>query len=175
MSETGDLGGSYQMPVAKCCNTAVSAQTSYVLDGLEPHHRLRLDWFYQHEGCVVPFPPPLDGGLHLATRAKGIYKPAGSPYALSVRSMLSSPYADKTVERFPDGSWRFLYFQENVDPASVSAEYTNRALLQCRRDSVPLGAMVQRCSGPTQYEVLGLALVTDWEEGYFTLESVVPG
>jgi hypothetical protein len=122
-------------------------------------------------GKTVPLPAPLEGGSHLVTRAKGIYKPADLDHALSVRVMLSSPYADKAVEQAADGSWSLQYFQENTDPDAVMGEYTNRGLFRCKEDRVPVGVLVQDSVKPARYEVLGLALVVSWAAGFFTLES----
>jgi hypothetical protein len=39
-------------------------------------------------------------------------------------------------------------------------------------DSVPIGVLLQTKPKPgVQYRVLGLALVTDWQDGYFILEG----
>ena len=141
------------------------------IDWLTRSHQLGLCWFAERAGSLSPFPPPLEDGTLLATRAKGIYKPAGLDYALSIRLMLSSPYADKTVERHADGTWSLKYFQENTDPNAVAQEYTNRALIRCQQDGVPIGVLVQQSTRPVEYEVLGLARVLGWEQGYFTLES----
>ena len=141
------------------------------LSHLPDSHRERLEWFAKHRGQEVPFPEPLPGGLHLATRAKGIYKPAGIDHALSVRVMISSPYADKAVDRRPDGSWSLDYFQENPDPGAGHDEYTNRAMVRCITDQVPVGVLYQTQAEPARYEVLGLAIVTGWSSGFFRLES----
>ena len=52
--------------------------------------------------------------------AKGIYKPHYMEYALSVRQTLKSHYADKAVQRRPDSSWVYPYFQENPAQRSVT-------------------------------------------------------
>lgn len=134
-------------------------------------HKERLLWFQSRAGREVPFPSPLRDGLFVVTRAKGIYKPADLEYALSVRVMLSSPYADKSVERHSDGTWSLDYFQENPDPAAVRGEYTNRGLLACSRDDVPVGVLVQTLLKPVRYDVLGLARVEGWSNGFFRLSS----
>lgn len=141
------------------------------LSSLPDHHRRRLEWFIGHVGSTVSFPDHTADGP-LATRAKGIYKPAGLDHALSVRVVINSPYADKAVERLPGDAWSLRYFQENPDPAQKLSEYTNRALDRCHVDGVPVGVMVQTAVGPVRYDVLGLALVTGWEDGFFLLESV---
>jgi hypothetical protein len=85
--------------------------------------------------------------------------------------MLSSPYADKAVEEDPNGDWTLQYFQENSDPHQKLREYTNRGLDRCQHDRVPVGVLVQTSAKPVRYLVLGLALVTGWEDGFFRLES----
>ena len=54
--------------------------------------------------------------------------------------------------------------------------FTNRGLMRCRADRVPVGVLLERA--PTgrrsQYEVLGLALPVRWSDGYFFFESLDP-
>lgn len=139
---------------------------------LSASHRGRLRWFESHAGQTVPFPNKTADGL-LVTRAKGIYKPADLRHALSIRVMLSSPYADKAVREQTDGTWSLEYFQENPDPAELMSEYTNRGLLECCNDRVPVGVLVQTSTKPVRYDVLGLAIVTGWSDGLFSLESAI--
>jgi putative restriction endonuclease len=109
----------------------------------------------------------------LVTRAKGIYKPRWTRYALSVRETLGGPYPGRPPTLRPDGTWRYLYYQENRDAGACDREYTNRALLLCRVDRVPVGVLIQSQRKPrVMYKVLGLALVNDWQEGFFTLEGL---
>jgi len=85
---------------------------------------------------------------------------------------LDERYADKEVERRPDGSWVYPYFQESFDPAQRDVNDTNRGLLRCMKDGVPVGVLVQTKSKPrSEYLVLGLALVREWQAGYFILEG----
>lgn len=140
------------------------------LSRLTCHHRRRLEWFAHNAGSDLPFPAPLTDGP-LVTRAKGIYKPAGLQHALSIRVMVSSPYADKAVERLDDGAWLLRYFQEGTVPDQKLAYYTNRGPDQCQQDHVPVGVLVQTSVKPVRYDILGLALVTGWDRGLFTLES----
>jgi putative restriction endonuclease len=149
----------------------VTHQHRLSIGHLTPSHQRRLRWFQEHAGTVTPFPSPVADGELLATRAKGIYKPKGFDYGLSIRVMLSSPYADKAVEHDQDGTWSLQYFQENTDPSMFDREYTNRAMIRCRDDNVPVGVLIQKSLRPVQYEVLGLARVMGWADGFFSLES----
>jgi hypothetical protein len=144
---------------------------------ISPQHYQRLAWFEEHAGSVSPFPSPLEDGLLLATRPKGIYKPRDLPYALSIRINIDSPYPDGQVLPRPDGSWCLSYHQENQDPHSRDNAYTNRGLMRCIQDRVPVGVLRERrpAGRQTQYDVLGLAMPVRWYDGYFLLESLGPG
>jgi hypothetical protein len=121
---------------------------------------------------VLAWPAPLSDGTILATRAKGIYKPNWTKYALSVRQTLNSPYHDSAPSIRPDGTWSYSYYQENSNPMDRDLAYTNRALLACYEDRIPVGVMRQISIKPqVRYHVVGLALVTKWEAGYFYLEG----
>ena len=87
-----------------------------LLEQLPERHRSALVWFEQNAGQEVGWPKPLPDGTFLATRAKGIYKPAWSKYALSVRQTLGGPYPDREVQVTADGNWVLEYFQEDLDP-----------------------------------------------------------
>lgn len=143
-----------------------------VLEHLPLRHREALLWFRSNAGQRAGWPQPLADGTLVASRAKGIYKPQWSKYALSVRQNLGSPYLDQTPVDRPDGTWSYRYFQENIDIGSRDVEYTNRAMLECFNDAVPVGVIREvEPHATTTYEVLGLAMVTGWEEGYFLLEG----
>jgi hypothetical protein len=112
----------------------------------------------------------VDNGFRLVNQAKGIYKPHYTEYALTVRQTLDGPYADKDIERRSDGSWVYPYFQENADPTKRDGEATNRGLMKCMSDGVPVGVLMQTKPKPgVEYLVLGLASVTEWQAGYFIL------
>ncbi len=144
--------------------------------GLDKRHRDALGWFDRHRGEQVAWTiiqAHADSGTRLVNQAKGIYKPEYTDYALSVRTLQDGPYPDKEVEYRPDGSWVCQYFQENKDPSQVEKEATNRGLLNCMKDGVPVGFLIKRKPKPgVEYEVLGLGFVTDWSEGFFTIEGV---
>ena len=139
---------------------------------LPTQHQTALRWFLDHRGKTTPWPNALPDGTLLATRAKGIYKPAWSEYALSVRQTLEGPYADREPITRLSGSWVYLYHQEG-HLNQGNQIFTNEALLACLRDRVPIGVMRQVSVTPmVEYGILGLALVTGWDRGYFVLEGI---
>lgn len=151
------------------------------LDRLPQQHREALEWFIHNTGSVVSWPGPLPSGTLLATKAKGIYKPEWSEYALSVRQTRDSPYADRPPLVLPNGSWLYEYYQEGTDPAARDRYFTNLALLKCSKDHVPIGVLRQDPLVPAEdYRVLGVAEVIGWDGGYFILggpssDGTLPG
>ena len=139
---------------------------------LPRQHREALRWFIDRAGTVQPWPGPLPDGTLLAARRKGIYKPAWSSYALSVRQNLGGPYPDYAPQLSPDGSWIYRYFQETKDLAAGPREFTNRGLIKCMSDGVPVGVMRQTASSPlSRYRILGVASVVGYQDGYFLLKG----
>ena len=104
---------------------------------------------------------------------KGIYKPRGSPYALWVRQTLRGVYQDKEPVVEPDGSWRYDYAPEGRDGRPDMRLDTNRALLKCMIDKMPIGVIRQKRSlGPERvYEVRGLGYVTEFDGDHFVLRG----
>jgi hypothetical protein len=149
-----------------------------LLARLPIRHRLALEWFQHHAGTEQPWPESLstpDGPTFLATRAKGIYKPSWSDYALSARQVLNSRYDEMGPYPREDGTWSYGYFQENDDPEARDSEFTNRGLMLCWRDAIPVGVMRQTRPRPAvRYQILGLALVAGWDGGYFFFEGFGP-
>jgi hypothetical protein len=144
---------------------------SEILPRLSLQHQQALSWFVEHAGQTVGWPAPIAGNLLLATKAKGIYKPAWSEYALSIKQTLKSPYPDRDPVTRPDGTWRYDYFQEG-EAESGNRNYTNRGLTNCIRDRIPVGVIRQVSNRrPVRYQVLGVALPVRWEDGYFLLEG----
>jgi putative restriction endonuclease len=145
------------------------------LSKIEGDQAIALDWFHRHKGSTVSWAAMQaysETTSRLVNQAKGIYKPHYTEYALSVRQTLTSPYADKEIIRRADGSWVYPYFQENANPAERDKAVTNRGLMKCMKDRVPVGVLLQVKPKPAvEYLVLGLALVTEWKDGYFFLEG----
>ena len=139
---------------------------------LPAHHQTALQWFNSHRAQDLGWPSDLPDGTHLASRAKGIYKPNWTSYALSVRQSLAGPYPDKDPDVRPNGTWTYQYFQENSDPAKRDSQYTNRGLMECMRTRFRVGVFRQISTKPSpRYRILGLAAVVGWEDGYFHLEG----
>jgi putative restriction endonuclease len=143
---------------------------------ISAEHQRRLAWFEEHRGEVSPIPGPLEDGLRLVSKPKGIYKPAGMPYALSIRINLDSPYKDGLPVQAPGGGWLLSYHQEGADPAARDDAFSNRGLMRCIADRVPVGVLREHSPARrrSQYEVRGLAEPVDWSDGYFFLESLDP-
>lgn len=145
------------------------------LSRITGEHALALRWFLDQTGKNISWSEiqaHAEKGARLVNQAKGIYKPHYTDYALSVRQTLASPYADKEVHRRADGSWVYPYFQENRNPAERDIESTNRGLMKCMKDGIPVGVLLQTKPKPgVEYEVLGVAVVSEWKNGYFILEG----
>ena len=107
---------------------------------------------------------------------RGIYKPQGLPYALSIRIALNSPYHDGVPEPAPGGGWLLSYHQEGDNLADLDRLFTNRGLKKCIDDQIPVGVLRERAAvhGRSRYDVLGLALPVNWSDGYFFLQSLNP-
>lgn len=142
---------------------------------MKSKHAEALSWFETHRGELVGWPVLLPNGQLLATQAKGIFKPAGSSYALSVKVIPGGRYPDEAIQTGADGRWLFRYHQEEPEGAQPDAYFTNRALHQNMVDAIPVGVLWQRSPKPNpKYEVVGLGAVTKWEDGFFTIEGPAP-
>lgn len=141
--------------------------------GQASSHSELLAWFVQYAGQVVSWEHLQQAPGTVAISAKGIYKPSGVPYALSVSQRLDSPYSDEKVVYQEDGSWRYRYAQEEKQNGDSASLFTNKGLKKCMDDGVPVAVLVQLSKKPevTTYRVLGLAKVIAWVDGFFTLES----
>jgi hypothetical protein len=149
---------------------------SELITRISSEHRRRLAWFEEHQGEVSASPGPLPGGLLLVSKPKRIYKPGDLPYALSIKINLDSPYEDGVPVPTPGGGWLLSYHQENADPAARDTVFTNRGLMRCIADRVPVGVLRERAPAGrrSQYDVLGLAMPVRWEDGRFFFESLNP-
>jgi hypothetical protein len=85
-------------------------------DTLSADHLERLTWFNERTGQVIPWPQPLPEKRHLATLAKGIYKPDGWDYALSIKILPDSPYNDGHPIPTPGGGWLLSQPDPGTEP-----------------------------------------------------------
>jgi hypothetical protein len=114
--------------------------------------------FYQKTATQIP------GVERVHPLIEGIFKPAWSNYALSVASMLESPYRDK-VSYNSDGSWSILYSPKagGLDIAQ------NAALVRCMTDREPVLVMRQvsdkRVREGARHQLLGLGLIVGFDHG----------
>ena len=143
---------------------------------LSQSHRAALQWFAQRRGQEIPWPQPMPDGTYLVNRPKGIQKPKGWEYALSVRVALDSKYDDAEVAAIrADGTFGMRYAEEVGSRSDRESEYTNRGMAACMRAHIPVGVLRQVKSKPApRYKVLGLAEVTEWKNGYFSLVGLAP-
>lgn len=141
------------------------------LAALPAEHRAALSWFNERRGELIGKPGPI-GNVYVFNPQTGIQKPAGWKYAVSVRQTLTSAYDDHPPVRVADGSWTYRYFQERLDPKQAARIATNKGLLACLEDDVPVAVMIQEKPKPgVLYRVWGLAKVIRFADGYFLLQG----
>ena len=138
---------------------------------LPDFHQRSLLWFSRHAHVDLPWDAlQIEDGRRLATAAKGIYKPTGSDYALSVSQRIGSVYDDDLVELAEGWRGPARYHQEGPTTTDLPfPSYPNKGLLRCMEDGVPVGVLVQVSKTPSIYTVIGLARMSSWEEGSFLL------
>ena len=142
------------------------------LKQLPDYHQDALRWFVAHQGEQRTWDELQVDDRRLVMKFKGIYKPSWTTYALSVRETLQTDYSDHQPRFRSDATWTYLYFQEGTLAAKRDNYYTNRALIRCMKDLVPVGVLRQVKARPTsRYQVLGLAIVARWDSGYFLFEG----
>lgn len=138
--------------------------------GLAAAHLEALEWFSARSGRIISWPAPMPNGTYLMNKPKGIHKPRGWKYALSIRQALGSPYSNEEPIYDQEGRWTYRYFQE-AQATGASAKFTNRALQACQEDGVPVAVLRQVHALPARYHVLGLASVEAVEGNCFVLRS----
>ena len=134
--------------------------------------------FLKKPGELVP------GVERIHPLIEGIYKPAWTNYALSIVSMLTSPYAD-VLNHTDSGSW-WMHYSPKAGGMGVAQ---NVALLNCIQGHEPI-IVVKQLAGKSsrrgaRYRLLGLGLIEryDTSSDLFvihgvdlqTLESVCAG
>lgn len=135
-----------------------------------------LEWFERNAGKTFA-KRPFDVGLQIkvSSAQKGIWKPAGTPYAVSVVQTSKGVYADQDPIFGDEGAWEYYYHQEGKsaeDLADPYRLYANAGLFRCMAEGVPVGVIIPAAS-VVGYQVLGLAFVADYSGGYFRLDGPV--
>ncbi|MBW6468894.1 MAG: HNH endonuclease [Coriobacteriia bacterium] len=139
-------------------------------------HLQALEWFEANAGRVFR-KRPFDVGLPIkvTSQQRGIWKPAGIPYAVSVVQTHAGVYDDQDPVFYSDDTWRYYYHQQGQSPEDLRDPqrlYSNAALFKCMRDDVPVGVIIPD-EGSGGYRVLGLAFVESYSAGYFGLAGPV--
>lgn len=136
---------------------------------LSKDHERLLAWFRDHAGEMVPFSALRETTPMLVHKALGIWRPGGWDYALSIKQTITSPYLDSSVVNLPNGDWVYRYHRES---GSAGAPHRNQGLLNCMKDDVPVGVLIQHLPKPnTTYWVGGLGRITWFDGEFFTLEQ----
>jgi hypothetical protein len=93
---------------------------------------------------------------------EGIHKPAWSNYALSITTMLKSPYHDQTHFN-SDGTW-WMHYSPKAGSLDIAV---NAAMVRCMTDSEPILVLKQTAdktsASGSQYRLLGLGLVEHFD------------
>ena len=132
---------------------------------------IALNWFIDHKGYIMQLPSdPImtnHGEFRLHTRAKGIFKPRWSKFALSIKILIDSPYNDQLKDKEND-NWTLLYNQEGDDEDF----WTNTSLKRNMYQGFPVGVLFQVNEDPSLYKIFGLGKVLDYNDGKFSIESL---
>lgn len=123
---------------------------------------------------------PQAGIEHIHPLTQGIYKPAGSPYALTIWSQsavgASAEIYPDTFAPLGDGSWSMQY----APMRGPLDRGVNAALMACLRDGVPVLAIVtvvpRTAPGGARYRLLGPARLVSFDTAgqRFVLEGHSP-
>lgn len=106
-------------------------------------------WFMGQSGKVGPrlygkgqrLPGVSPDFAHAAQR--GIHKPAGSPYALSVTITKNDLYdSDGAKIDLPDGDWYLVYAAHRNNRGGETDSQWNDSLKNCMRDGIPVGVFL---------------------------------
>ncbi len=106
-------------------------------------------------------------GSILKSPAEGIFKPRWATHALSIASMLDSPYTD-AITFMPDGSWLMAYSPKSggLDVAA------NVSLFRCMDDREPVLVLIQQTAKKARSHVTYLVKGLGSLEGYDAREDV---
>lgn len=147
----------------------MSSALDAVLSAVSPEHGRALEWFVEHEGTVGPRPWRVDGksvvpGVTMAmTAERGIHKPAGLDWALSIGATSGSLYLDGEPTPVDKYTWVLAYREHSGTQGRGLESRWNRALLRNLRDRIPVGVFVPADGGANLN--MGLAMPEDFDPG----------
>lgn len=140
-------------------------------------HVAALRWFEMNAGRDFA-QRPFDVGLptKVTSLQKGIWKPAGTEYAVSVVQTHKGIYDDRDPIPDDEGGWTYFYHQQGKtieDLRDPARHYANVGLMRCEQDGIPVGVIIP-AEGGRGYHVQGLAFVEkSHTPGYFKLVGPV--
>ena len=131
---------------------------SKCIKDLSLDHAKKLQWLSDHKGELKSWK---DLAPEYINSYKGIFKPMGMDFALSVRTQKRSKYKDGEFEYYPNNSWVLEYDLElNEQSENGSASWANQALLNSANALVPIAVIEQVKTKPNPiYQLHGLGLV----------------
>ena len=125
------------------------------------------------EGRSLIQPPlPPDEATRALAAAAGVSTVGLRPSFVTPAAAHSHPDCRAILILIVAPHWVYPYFQENADPSQRDKEATNRGLIKCMEEGIPVGVLMQAKPKPgVEYNVLGLATVAEWRDGYLILEG----
>ena len=132
---------------------------------LEKDHKKNLLWFWNNKSKIMKWADIRDSSetnKNFARVLKGIYRPAGTDYALAIKNLIASEYGSReSLSVFEDdrGGWYFEYPPE-TNPQGYTAT-NNGPLVKSSSMLLPVGFIYQVQKKPQQvlYKIYGPCLV----------------
>ncbi len=147
-------------------------------DGARDDYGRIYHWFQEHSetiGTRMYGHGERLNGAHIPHAAqRGIHKPAGQQYALTITSSGNRFYdKDRDLIHLPDGTWLLIYSAQinNKGDKETNPEY-NDSLIKCLVDGVPVGVFLEVGNG-RYFRSLAFVEKYDPLENTFTLHGPV--
>lgn len=142
-----------------------------------------IDWYFKNANKInQSYSLKIPGTkINLVSPAEGIYKPATSQYAVSIKQTLRGGYFDQHPYYFDDGSCLYLYHQKSSALPYrnlVAAENdrkklsSNLALEKSMLDEMPVGIVIQtreRKGRTAALYDIKIGMVIGWYQGYYII------
>jgi hypothetical protein len=144
--------------MASPLGTDIAERTRIFLALLPYFGTIQPSAFFQRTGSIIP------GVERIHHFIEGIYKPANSGYALSISSMLKSPYSDQLFYN-PDRTWWMKYSSKK----GAMDHAMNASLVRCMTDGQPVLVLRQVSDKSSRegsrHRLLGLGAVEAFDPG----------